>query len=298
MTNKRTLTDWIVATRPWSYPASTMPVALVLAYYFANGVAIDSVNAVWALLNIIIFHAAGNVWSDYFDFRYGVDNQNTLGVRQLVDGKFTGREFIGFATFLFAVGTLCALFLVWRTGLPFLAVTFVGIAVALVYPPLKYRVGGDVVIFIAYTLTPLFATSWIVTGTWALDAIWAVLPTGILTVGILHANNLRDAQTDTQAGIRTLASVLGQKRSVWLYQFEMLAPFAILLATVWLGILPMTVLLTLPIAVAVMTLCKQALRFDGVNTASIATLDASTAKTQLMFSMLMVAGLVAGHWLV
>lgn len=136
------------------------------------------------------------------------------------------------------------------------------------------------------------------TRTWSLGAIWTVLPTGILTVGILHANNLRDAQTDTQAGIRTLASVLGQKRSVWLYQFEMLAPFAILLATVWLGILPMSVLLALPVAVTVMTLCKQALRFDGVNTASIATLDASTAKTQLMFSLLMVAGLAAGHWLV
>ena len=120
------------------------------------------------------------------------------------------------------------------------------------------------------------------------------MPTGILTVGILHANNLRDAQTDTEAGIRSLASVLGKS----LYQFEMLSPFAILLATVWFGILPMTVLLTLPIAVPVMTLCKQALRFDGVNTASIATLDALTAKTQLMFSMLMVAGLVAGHWLV
>lgn len=291
------MTDWIVATRPWSYPASTMPVALVLAYYFANGVAIDPVNAVWALVNIVIFHAAGNVWSDYFDFRYGVDNQNALGVRQLVDGKFMAREFLWFAICLFVVGTLCALFLVWRTGMPFLAVTFAGIVAALVYPPLKYRVGGDVVIFIAYTLTPLFATAWIVTGTWSLDAIWAVLPTGILTVGILHANNLRDAQTDTQAGIRTLASVLGKKWSVWLYHFEMLAPFAILLATVWLGILPMTVLLTLPIAVAVMTLCQQALRFDGVNTASIATLDASTAKTQLMFSLLMVLGLVAGHWL-
>ena len=73
MTNKRTLTDWIMATRPWSYPASTMPVALVLAYYFANGVAIDPVNAVWALVNIVIFHAAGNVWSDYFDFRRWLD---------------------------------------------------------------------------------------------------------------------------------------------------------------------------------------------------------------------------------
>lgn len=297
MTNKRTLADWFLATRPWSYPASTMPVALVLAYYFADGVAVDPVNAVWALVNIVIFHAAGNVWSDYFDFQYGVDNQNTLGVRQLVDGKFVAREFLWFAIFLFAVGTLCALFLVWRTGLPFLAVTFAGIAAALVYPPLKYRVGGDAVIFIAYTLTPLFATAWIVTGTWSLDAIWAVLPTGILTVGILHANNLRDAQTDTEAGIRTLASVLGQKRSVWLYQFEMLVPFAILLATVWFGILPLTVLLTLPVAVGVMTLCKQVGRFDGVNTESIATLDASTAKTQLMFSVLMVAGLMAGHWM-
>ena len=51
MTNKRTLADWFLATRPWSYLASTMPVALVLAYYFADGVAVDPVNAVWALLN-------------------------------------------------------------------------------------------------------------------------------------------------------------------------------------------------------------------------------------------------------
>ena len=78
----------------------------------------------------------------------------------------------------------------------------------------------------------------------------------------------------------------------------MLSPFAILLATVWFGILPMTVLLTLLIAMAVMPLCKQVSRFDGVNTASIATLDALTAKTQLMFSMLMVIGLVVGHWMV
>ena len=51
-----------------------MPVALVLAYYFAVGVPIDPVNAVWALLNIVVFHAAGNVWSDVFDYLYGVDN--------------------------------------------------------------------------------------------------------------------------------------------------------------------------------------------------------------------------------
>lgn len=57
-----------------------MPIALVLAYYFAVGVPIDPVNVMWALLNIVIFHAAGNVWSDAFDYLCGVDNQNTHGV--------------------------------------------------------------------------------------------------------------------------------------------------------------------------------------------------------------------------
>lgn len=138
----------------------------------------------------------------------------------------------------------------------------------------------------------LFATAWIVTGTWFMDAIWAVLPTGILTVGILHANNLRDARTDTEAGIRTLASVLGQKRSVWRYQFEMLVPFAIMLERFGLECF------TDPACGFGSDGSLQAGRtVDGVNTASIATLDASTPKTQLMFSMLMVAGLVAGHWM-
>jgi len=63
-------------------------------------------------------------------------------------------------------------------------------------------------IFLAYTVTLLLVNAWIVTGSWSFEALWAVLPTGILTVGILHANNLRDSETDTKAGIRTLASVL------------------------------------------------------------------------------------------
>jgi hypothetical protein len=53
----------------------------------------------------------------------------------------------------------------------------------------------------------------------------------------------------------------------------------------------------LPVAVAVMLLCKQVGRFDGINTAVTVTLDVEAAKTQLIFSMSMVAGLVVGHWL-
>ncbi len=295
--NKRTLLDWFYATRPWSYPASTMPIALTLAYYFAEGMPIDPINAIWALLNIVILHAAGNVWSDSFDYLYGVDRNDTHGVRILANGKFTAREFVCFSLVLFVLGTICALFLVYRTGLPFLAITFIGIAAALLYPPLKYRAWGDVVIFIAYTLTPMFAASWIITSTWSAQALYAVLPTGILTVGILHANNLRDIATDTRAGIRTLASVLGQKNSIRLYKIELAASFIIMIGAVLGNHLPITALVAILAALPAFGLWKTVSKLHDEDTTIIAKLDAETAQAQMIFSLLMIAGLCLSGWL-
>ena len=34
MMNKHSLKDWLVAVRPWSFPASAMPVAVILAFLY------------------------------------------------------------------------------------------------------------------------------------------------------------------------------------------------------------------------------------------------------------------------
>ena len=47
--------DWLMAVRPWSFPASAMPVIVTLGYLFSCGRDIIWVNGVWALLNIIVF---------------------------------------------------------------------------------------------------------------------------------------------------------------------------------------------------------------------------------------------------
>jgi 1,4-dihydroxy-2-naphthoate octaprenyltransferase len=47
--------------------------------------------------------------------------------------------------------------------------------------------------------------------------------------GILHANNWRDIQNDTGGGIRTMASLLGDRRSEGYYAFLLFAPFALIL---------------------------------------------------------------------
>ena len=81
-----------------------------------------------ALLNIVVFHAAGNTWSDYFDYKHKVDARDTFGAKTLTDGMFAPREIYGLSMALLAVALVAGVGLLWRTGLPLL---YIGIAARL-----------------------------------------------------------------------------------------------------------------------------------------------------------------------
>lgn len=66
---KHKIGEWIIAVRPWSIPASAMPIIVSLAYLFFKGHDIDWALGAWTLIGMILFHLSGNVWSDWFDFR-------------------------------------------------------------------------------------------------------------------------------------------------------------------------------------------------------------------------------------
>ena len=73
MKQKLTFKDWFLATRPWSFTASALSVVVVLVYLEWLTGAVNWTNGVLAIVGIILFHASGNTWSDYFDYRSGVD---------------------------------------------------------------------------------------------------------------------------------------------------------------------------------------------------------------------------------
>lgn len=52
---KHPFKDWLIAVRPWSFPASAMPVIASVAYAYAHYQTPNWLNGIWALLNIIIF---------------------------------------------------------------------------------------------------------------------------------------------------------------------------------------------------------------------------------------------------
>ncbi len=286
MKNKHKIKYWVLAVRPWSFSASTMPVMVTLAYLYWMEAEINWINGVWALLNIVLFHAAGNTWSDYFDYKYQVDAKDTFGSKTLCNGIFTPGEIVRLSLGLLVVALLAGLGLCLRTGTPLLYIGLCGCLMTLLYPPLKYRALGDVVIFISYAILPTLGTAYVATEVINWSVLWIALPIGLITVAILHANNTRDIRTDGRASIQTLAMKMGGNRSVILYSVELLLPFAWIAGCIIAHIFPIWTLLLFLALIPTINNVRVVFRYIKEGESAIAQLDELTAKLQTQFSLL------------
>jgi len=244
-------------------------------------------------------HAAGNVWSDYFDYKQKVDADDTYGVKLLTSGQFTPKQFMRLSLGLQVAAVVLGLLLVARTGLPLLWIGLIGIALSLLYPTLKYHALGDVVIFCCYALLPSLGTTFVAAGAVIWHVIFIIVPIGLLTMSILHANNTRDIDTDRRAGIKTFAMKTGREMAGVIYQVEVILPYIMALS---LAISPrhasapayiLLTLLSLPLA---WKNYKAMDRWDGT-AEGIARLDEQSAQLQMIFSLLTIAGLLLATYL-
>lgn len=289
---KHTFGEWMIAVRPWSIPASAMPIIVAVAYLFWKGASISWPMALLTLVGMILFHLTGNVWSDYFDYKKKVDADDTFGAKTLTTGMFEPREIRNLALGLLAVSVVCGLAIVALTGLPVLWIGLAGVICTLLYPVLKYNALGDLDILLTFAFLPTIGTSYAVTGFIDWNVLYIALPVGLITDGILHSNNTRDMRTDARAGITTMAMSMGPKAAAWLYGFEMIFPY------VWVGVLSMTgilpvhtvaIFLTLVLAISNAKIMRNSLE-GGVG--MIADLDVKTANLQLVFSILLALALL------
>ena len=294
---KHTFKEWVIAVRPWSFPASAMPIIVTLAYLFWTGAEMNWLLGLWALVGMVLFHCTGNVWSDYFDFKKKVDAEDTFGAKTLTTGMFKPEEIRNLAIGFLVVSVACGLGLLAVTGLPLLWIGLAGVACTLLYPVLKYNALGDFDIVMAFAFLPTLGTSYVATGAIDWNVLFVALPVGLITDGILHSNNSRDVVTDRRAGISTMAMSMGAEKSAWLFGFEMLFPYVWVASLSMAGLLPVYtvfIFLTLPIAIGNARTMAKSLK-AGVE--MIADLDVKTANLQLMFSVLLTAALVAAKFI-
>jgi len=290
---------WWVAMRPFSLPASTMPIIFgsVLA------VTIGDAPMSWPLFAASFFgmeflHIGANLLNDVFDFKKGLDARVNPVSGAVVRGWITTRQAAFAALVFFVVGSALGVWIFSQVGMPILWIGVVGITIGVLYSlgpvGLKYHALGDLAVFLNFGVLGALGAWTVQTGSWSwVPAVWAV-PMSLLVIGILHANNWRDIGGDTEGGIKTVANILGDKASEVYYGFLLFGPFVVIVGIIgvsWgLGIspkMPLTFLVTLlavPLAIKLMK--KGRMRGKSDNPLDFLALDGATAQLNLAFGVL------------
>lgn len=222
--------NWMIILRAYSWPASLVTVTLgsVIAWRHGGFSWLDFALTITAAL---LIHSAANLANTYFDFKNGVDKKETADDRGLVDAMISPRAMLLTALGMFAAGAAIGFLLAFKNHVPALLwLGAGGLALAWFYTATgfayKYRTLGDIGIFFAFGPCIVSGTALIQTGVFLPEALWASIPLGLLIVGILHANNMRDVKSDTESKFTTLAAALGPKGAEKFYYALIFTPYA------------------------------------------------------------------------
>lgn len=230
------LKRWFTAFRLPYLAFSLLPILLVSASYVNQNGWEDIGYVAWMFMAASLLHLGCNLWNDYEDHLRGVDAPDSSGGSGVIRNLWIPAVHMrNAAAVLFGLGLIAGMFLLkdigWSTGGKHLLwIGALGALAAASYSgwPFHYKyLGlGEPIVFL---ISPLIAM-----GSCAVlyrDAdyfIWfavATLPLSFLAILRLHVGNMHRIPFDKQANTRTIASLLGFKKSKYIALFLLIAPF-------------------------------------------------------------------------
>ena len=223
---------WVMAARPQTLPVGAAPVVV------GAGVAVEAgvfAPLPWlgALVGAVLIQIGTNFANDYHDAVRGADPSDRAGfTRVTAAGMLPPAQVKRAAAVSYGLAVLVGTYLVAVGGVPVLIVGVTGIVAGTLYTggpyPYGYRGLGDLFVFLyfgivavtgSYYVQAVTATDsglvpvWIPSEVGLATAAAASLPAAGLSTAVLVVNNVRDRETDAEAGKRTLAVILGYRGS-------------------------------------------------------------------------------------
>ena len=280
---------WLAGTRPRTLPAAVVPVLI------GSGVALGYGRFSWwrALLALVValaLQVGVNFANDYSDGIRGSDEQRVGPVRLVAAGLAPPRQVRAAAFGCFFLAGAAGLALAAVTSWWLVAVGAGCIAAAWFYTggpkPYGYSGLGEVFVFLCFGVVAVAGTAYVQMNALSWLALAASVPAGLLACALLMVNNLRDIGTDTAAGKRTLAVMLGDARSRQGYVLTLLVPFGI--AALLAFFRPFTLLTALALPLARLPI--RSVRAGASGPALIRALG-QTGRLQLAFGIAFTIGL-------
>ena len=196
-------------------------------------------SAFCALLGATLIQVGTNYANDYFDFVKGTDTAERIGpTRATQAGLVSPAAMLLAMVAAFGLAFLPGAYLIYRGGIPILAVGLLAIACGVLYTggpyPLGYLGIADVFVLVFFGPVAVAGTYYVQTQDFDMLPVIAGLSPGLFSVAILTVNNLRDIEGDGKTGKRTLAVRFGPSFAKLEYVLAILvAALAIPVYLVW-----------------------------------------------------------------
>ncbi|MBU2901589.1 1,4-dihydroxy-2-naphthoate octaprenyltransferase [Maribacter dokdonensis] len=216
---------WLNAARLRTLPLSISGIFVgtaLAAYYGATNVTIF----ILALCTTIGLQVTSNFANDYGDGVKGTDGDDRIGPkRALQSGLLTAAELKrGIYISIVINAVLIISLIITSFGIKdvLYPVLFLVLGALAIWAAIKYTVGksaygyqglGDVFVFIFFGLVSVLGSMFLYLKFIDLFAVLPAIAIGLLSVGVLNLNNMRDIKSDTAVGKNTLAVKMGLSKA-------------------------------------------------------------------------------------
>lgn len=181
---------------------------------------------IYALLTTVFLQILSNLSNDLGDSLKGTDNADRQGpTRAMQTNLITKSEMLRMILVFVLLSIISGILLIYnsfdnlfnRQGIYMLVLGGLAIVAAIKYTLGKHAYGyigfGDIFVFIFFGLASVFGTFYLYVG--ILDPI-VLMPAssiGLLSIGVLNLNNIRDIENDKACGKITIPVRIGEKSS-------------------------------------------------------------------------------------
>lgn len=200
---------------------------------------------VLSILTAVSLQILSNLSNDYGDSIHGADSQKRKGPsRSVQSGSISSsgmKKAMGlfiFLSLIFGTALVLISFEDYRLIVLFEVLGALCIWASINYTagknPYGYRGLGDISVFIFFGIVAVLGSYFIQTTHWHWPILLPAISCGLLAVGVLNINNIRDIDSDLIAGKKSLAARMGRITAVKYHGF--LLSTAVILLVIFTGI--------------------------------------------------------------
>lgn len=217
---------WLSAARPRTLP-------LALASIFMGSFLAASVDKfdwlIFALccLTTIALQVLSNFANDYGDTQNGADLAGRVGPQRAVQsGAITPKQMLNgiiFLAILCLIFGISLLYFAFRNASITVFWGFFGLGLLSMLAAYTYTAGkkpygyaglGDISVLIFFGLVGVLGSNFLYTQIFDWHNLLPALSCGFFATGVLNINNIRDIESDTRAGKKTLPARMGKEKAI------------------------------------------------------------------------------------